>query len=123
MLERHRPLLARQHQRPRIADGSLDDLGRAGSQYRQRLYAAGIFRTHKPGSPASAPAGLLRDPRWTGRIIPSTPTAGRDRLYHSYNLVRLDRPGPRFPIRRLYEMLEGQVAVLSSGQLTRRGVR
>jgi hypothetical protein len=39
-----------------------------------------------------------------------------DRLYHSYNLIRLDRHG-EIPVRRLYEMLEGQVAVLSSGRL------
>lgn len=41
----------------------------------------------------------------------------RDGLFHAYNLVRFDSK-TRLPIRRLYEMLEGQVAVLSSGQLS-----
>ena len=39
-----------------------------------------------------------------------------DGLYHSYNLVSFDEKG--VSIRYLYEMLEGQVAVLSSGYLT-----
>jgi hypothetical protein len=39
----------------------------------------------------------------------------RDALYNAYNLIALKRDGIR--IRHLYEMLEGQVAVLSSGYL------
>ena len=40
-----------------------------------------------------------------------------DGLYHAYNLIRLESKA-ELPIRRLYEMLEGQVAVLSSGHLS-----
>ncbi len=39
-----------------------------------------------------------------------------DGLYHAYNLMKVD--GDKVVIRRLYEMLEGQVAVLSSGALS-----
>ena len=39
-----------------------------------------------------------------------------DGLYHSYNLVSFDND--TISIRHLYEMLEGQVAVLSSGYLS-----
>jgi hypothetical protein len=39
-----------------------------------------------------------------------------DGLYHAYNLMKVDGDG--IAIRRLYEMLEGQVAVLSSGALS-----
>jgi DNA-binding GntR family transcriptional regulator len=39
-----------------------------------------------------------------------------DDLYHAYNLARFDDPNA-MGIRRLYEMLEGQVAALSSGRL------
>ncbi len=39
-----------------------------------------------------------------------------DGLYHAYNLMEL--AGDGIVIRRLYEMLEGQVAVLSSGALS-----
>jgi hypothetical protein len=38
-----------------------------------------------------------------------------DNLYHAYNLIRVD--GEELHLRRLYEMLEGQVAILSSGFL------
>ena len=44
------------------------------------------------------------------------PTAASDGLYHAYNLMKVDGDG--IVIRRLYEMLEGQVAVLSSGALS-----
>lgn len=39
-----------------------------------------------------------------------------DKLYHAYNLVKFSDSS--LQIRTLYEMLEGQVAVLSSGKLT-----
>ncbi len=39
----------------------------------------------------------------------------KDGLYHSYNLITIT--GDKIKIRYLYEMLEGQVAVLSSGYL------
>jgi len=39
-----------------------------------------------------------------------------DGLYHAYNLISLNKGS--ISIRPLYEMLEGQVAVLSSGQLS-----
>jgi hypothetical protein len=41
-----------------------------------------------------------------------------DGLYHSYNLVEFDSDGSAAHLGHLYEMLEGQVAVLSSGFLT-----
>jgi len=41
-----------------------------------------------------------------------------DGLYQSYNLVEFDADGSAAHLRHLYEMLEGQVAVLSSGFLT-----
>ena len=39
-----------------------------------------------------------------------------DGLYHSYNLIELGES--KFGVQYLYEMLEGQVAILSSGLLT-----
>ena len=38
-----------------------------------------------------------------------------DGLFHSYNLIQIDADG--FGVEHLYEMLEGQVAVMSSGYL------
>jgi len=39
-----------------------------------------------------------------------------DGLYHAYNLIKVE--GQALHLRRLYEMLEGQVAILSSGFLS-----
>jgi hypothetical protein len=52
---------------------------------------------------------------WTNHSIQSNRRPNG--LFHAYNLVRFEDRS-RLPIRRLYEMLEGQVAVLSSGQLS-----
>jgi len=41
-----------------------------------------------------------------------------DGLFHSYNLIQIDPDG--FRVEHLYEMLEGQVAVMSSGYLDER---
>ena len=73
-LERHRRLLAgdlSDAQRRRVAD----DLGLAGSEYRQRLYEKGLFRSQSQSHHAATPWNSLRR-RWTGRVIPSNPTAG-----------------------------------------------
>jgi hypothetical protein len=40
-----------------------------------------------------------------------------DKLYHSYNLLELDSEKGTASVHHMYEMLEGQVAVLSSGIL------
>jgi len=114
ILERHRPLLA-----GRLGDVErrrvLDDLGRAGSRYRQGLYRRGLSgqRGAVPG------ARLLRffdtALAWADHAIAANQRP--DRLHHAYNLVRFDAPGA-LPIRRLPEMLEGQVAALSSGRLS-----
>jgi hypothetical protein len=112
-LQRHRPLLS-----GRITDAQrkrvLDDLGRAGSQYRQRLYNQGLS-----GRKARVGGRRLLDflasaLDWTRHSIRTNRRS--DGLYHSYNLVRFENP-KALPIRRLYEMLEGQVAALSSGHL------
>ena len=44
-----------------------------------------------------------------------------DKLYHSYNLMSVKADGG-IAIRHLYEMLEGQVAVLSAGVLSTKEV-
>jgi hypothetical protein len=92
-----------------------DDLGLAGSKYRQRLYAKRLS-TRKTQVPTQQLLEFLASAlEWTSHSIASNRRP--DGLYHAYNLVRFDSKS-RLPIRRLYEMLEGQVAVLSSGQLS-----
>jgi hypothetical protein len=94
---------------------TLDELGRAGSRYRERIYTNGFSGKQSAfkGARLVQFFGVALD--WTEH---STRANRReDRLYHAYNLVRLDRK-KEIPVRRLYEMLEGQVAVLSSGNLS-----
>ncbi len=113
-LERHRRLLAgdlSDAQRRRVAN----DLGHAGSEYRRRLYEKG-FSNRKARVTAQRLLEFIASALdWTSHSIQSN--RRRDGLYHAYNLVRFDSKAG-LPIRRLYEMLEGQVAVLSSGQLS-----
>jgi len=95
--------------------GVLDGLGRAGSDYRRRIYAQGLSgrRNRVRGQHLQDFFGLVLD--WINHSIHANRRT--DGLYHSYNLVRFENR-KKLPVRHLYEMLEGQVAVLSSGQLS-----
>ncbi len=89
-------------------------LGRAAGAYRAQFYHEGFSGRKKQVSAGRMLrlAGLLR--RYTAHSI----AANRrdDQLFHSYNLIDLDHPGT-LKISYLNVMLEGQVAVLSSGYL------
>ncbi len=90
-----------------------DKLGIAGNNYRNRIYA-GFDGTQKN----------IQKEELTGffdlvlAYIDQTITQNKrsDKMYHAYNLVSFSEDS--VVIRNLYEMLEGQVAVLSSGKLT-----
>jgi hypothetical protein len=102
----------RQFEKPRLV---IDALGQAGSRYREQVYEHGLI------GPTAAISGrdLLKFFSMGLEWIDHSIAANRrpDGLYHSYNLISFDRPGS-VKIRRLYEMLEGQIAALSSGNLT-----
>ncbi|HEX7589963.1 MAG TPA: hypothetical protein VF362_03180, partial [Demequinaceae bacterium] len=91
----------------------MDALGEAGSRYREGIYAAG-FSGGRTTVTADALTGFcdlaLRHIDHSIRV-----NRRADGLYHSYNLMRIVDDGVEF--RHLQEMLEGQVAVLSSGVL------
>jgi hypothetical protein len=116
ILHSHRSLLSRRitdRDRKRVLDG----LAHAGSLYREQIYTRGFSgrRTRINGRQ------LLDFFKLALAFADESIRANRrpDGLYHAYNLIKLDN-GREIPIRRLYEMLEGQVAVLSSGRLTAR---
>jgi hypothetical protein len=90
----------------------VDALGRAGSDYRAELYAHGL--SGNTALPVSALTDLCD---LAIRYIDHSIRANRraDGLYHAYNLLEFREDG--IAVRRLQEMLEGQVAVLSSGAL------
>lgn len=114
ILNQHLPLLAGQIN-DRDRKTVLDDLGRAGSQYRRRIYEHGFSGRRVLVKGTRLVQFLATALDWVDHSIRSS--LRPDKLYHAYNLVTLDRSG-EIPIRRLYEMLEGQVAVLSSGRLS-----
>jgi hypothetical protein len=92
----------------------MDALGQAGSRYRQRIYQQGFS-----GAVVEVNSEQLRAFSETAlKHIDHSIRANRreDGLYHSYNLMKV--VGESVEVRRLYEMLEGQVAVLSSGALS-----
>ncbi len=112
-LERHLPLLSgpiSDLDRKVVAD----DLGRAGSAYRASIYGKGFS-----GRRCSLMIQELRSfCDVAQQHIAHAIRANRrgDGLYHSYNVLQF--AGETIAVTRLCEMLEGQVAVLSSGVLS-----
>ena len=90
-----------------------DILGQAGSDYRNTIYQES-FSGRKMMIQLNALAEFTRIAM--DYMDQSIKVNKRDDgLYHAYNLVSFTNQG--IQIRHLYEMLEGQVAVLSSGYL------
>ncbi|MDP4239967.1 MAG: hypothetical protein Q8904_10915 [Bacteroidota bacterium] len=90
-----------------------DELGQAGSDYRESIYRG------FSGSKRDLDKSVLQDffalaLRYVDQSIEVNKRA--DHMYHAYNLVTFS--DNVITIRHLYEMLEGQVAVLTSGKLT-----
>ena len=94
--------------------GFMDTLGEAGSRYRLDLYGHGLS-----GAWDAIDGTTLTDfLDLTRRYLEHTLRANRrpDALFHAYNVLALERDGAA--VHRLDEMLEGQVAILSSGLLS-----
>jgi hypothetical protein len=92
----------------------LDALGQAGSDFRGRYYAQGLSGEidYLPLLELESFLDLAL------QYVEHSLRANRrsDALYHAYNILKLS-PG-KTGVARLYEMLEGQVAILSSGMLS-----
>ena len=91
----------------------LDRLGSAASEYRLQVYSSGFWgnkRTHSM-------AGLKTFTKVALAFIDHSIQANQrpDKLYHAYNLMSIEKD--KVIITNLSEMLEGQVAALSSGYL------
>ncbi|MBN8642417.1 MAG: hypothetical protein J0L86_11460 [Flavobacteriales bacterium] len=91
----------------------LDALGQAASEYRYQVYNSGFWgkkRTHSM-------AGLKKFVEVSIDFIDHSIKANQreDKLYHAYNLMSVENDG--VSVSYLSEMLEGQVAILSSGFL------
>jgi hypothetical protein len=93
----------------------LDNLGQAASDYRQQIYKKGFWGQQRTISVT----GLIRFVDSSLHYLEHTIRANKrkDNLYHAYNLMTLENE-KEISISYLSEMLEGQVAILSSGYLT-----
>jgi hypothetical protein len=93
--------------------GVMDALGEAGSDYRWNYYNTGLSG-NRSALPAVEIAEFLD---LAQKYVEHSLRANRrsDHLYHAYNILHLDQGGAS--VSYLYEMLEGQVAILSSGML------
>lgn len=111
----HRSMLDSPTIAPAARRTLLDALATAGTAYRTQLYRTGLG-SQSPISPAEI-SQLL------GTVllfVNHTLRANRrdDGLYHAYNLLEFTENPAGLKIQHLGPMLEGQVAVLSSGLLT-----
>ena len=90
-----------------------DKLGNAGSSYREKIYSKG-FSGIKQSINVNELTGFFAS---TLKHIDHSIRKNKrsDNLYHAYNLITIKED--TVCIRYLYEMLEGQVAVLSAGVL------
>ena len=98
---------------PDTLRGFTDTVGRAGEHYRTKVYT-GISGCQETVRTSDVQAFLKDTLALIDDSIRSNKRA--DGLYEAYNLIRFTGSG--IEIEHLYEMLEGQVAVLSSGVLT-----
>ncbi|MFZ4456551.1 MAG: hypothetical protein ACOYOT_10045 [Bacteroidales bacterium] len=91
----------------------IDGVGGAGDRYRIRAYKG--FLGEKT---TVSKLELLDFFSITLRFVDQSIVANKrtDKLFHAYNLISFT--DGKASVRHLYEMLEGQVAVLSSGKLT-----
>ncbi len=106
---------------PHLAEGftagarraMMDELGAAATAYRHTIYETGLPATQTTLS-GQAIADLLA---LAQAYIEQTLRANRrdDALYHAYNILHIHDQG--VDVEHLYLMLEGQVAILSSGLL------
>ena len=92
----------------------VDALSTAGSDYRNGLYQSGL----NGSVDALDRQTLLNFFETSRKHLAATIQNNRrpDGLYHAYNLLDQDDDG--VDVEHLYEMLEGQVAILSSGLLS-----
>ncbi len=92
----------------------LDLLGGAGSRYRESVYDGGFSERAADVSKDRMRALITIALAYLDQTLELARRA--DGLYDAYNLISIE--GDSIMVRRLYEMLEGQVAVLSSGALS-----
>jgi hypothetical protein len=111
----HDTLLSASDLSPAARRALLDAVAAAGTDYRDEIYTRGL------GAPTDLQSAEIMRLLATGlAFVDHTIRANRraDGLYHSYNLLEFTEEPAGLVLHHLGPMLEGQVAVLSSGLLT-----
>jgi hypothetical protein len=113
ILERFQPVLSGSFSEAQRRS-MLDAVGQAGSDYRTRYYDNGFCGQFA----AVSSDAIVQFLEMVVEYLEHTIRANKreDGLYHAYNVLQFQNNS--VSIRYLYEMLEGQVAVLSSGMLS-----
>ena len=93
----------------------LDQLGEAGSAYRNTIYSKGFSGNKETLSKEALQSFTAIAKNFLEHSIRANER--QDKLYHAYNLMTI-KANDEVAISNLPEMLEGQVAVLSSGYLS-----
>ncbi len=91
-----------------------DSLGKAGEKYRNSIYEKSFVENQDSVDSDQLTLFTQLALKYIDQSIKVNKRD--DGLYHSYNLISINEEG--ISISYLYEMLEGQVAVLSSGYLS-----
>ena len=97
----------------------MDDLGNAATDFREAIYHTGFSGNRKELSLNALRSFYELTNNYLEASIDSNER--KDHLYHAYNIIGISDNA--VSVSRLDEMLEGQVAVLSSGYLTPEKVR
>ncbi len=92
----------------------MDALGQAGTGYRWNYYSNGLSGEYSSLSMSELVAFLGLAQQYVERSLRANKRS--DNLYHAYNILHITNG--RATVGNLYEMLEGQVAILSSGMLS-----
>ena len=92
----------------------MDALGQAGSDYRWNYYSQGFSGKDIQASITDMIAFLNLAQQYIEHSLRVNKRS--DNLYHTYNTLRLNDKSAS--VKHLYEMLEGQAAILSSGLLS-----
>jgi len=93
----------------------LDSLGSAASNYREKIYKQSFTATKESLSINAIDQFISLTQAYVDHTLKANKR--NDNLYHAYNLMSLDNDN-EISISYLSEMLEGQVAILSSGYLS-----
>ena len=114
-LYNHKKLIDKNIIDPENRMSLINDLGTTYSEYRKQLYDDGFS-----GKRAIDVKSMISFIDLSLQYFDHTITINTDEneLYHAYNIINFKDNNTRAEISNLYEMLEGQVAVLSSGSLS-----